>query len=212
MARVAWQYRSELAPLPVAGSVFLAGWFAHQDAMHRYPVFIIGASVVAWLIVAFGEWLGLPQVADRAFVAVSFFAAGGWIAFAALFGPLAMPLPLVLLAAALVLAVPWWADQRRRTRARVLRTVGDWSAIAQAVGLPGSAVQAVRFEVWGWRAWLLLAPGQTIEDVAARIPVLESALHAIRGSVRVVPTHDDRADRCEIHVLGNGPQPPGRAG
>jgi len=38
-------------------------------------------------------------------------------------------------------------------------------------------------------------------DFIARIPALESALGTFRGAVRVYPTTDDRAKRCERRVL-----------
>jgi hypothetical protein len=207
IARVAWGYRSELAPFLVAGAVFLAGWWAHLGTPHWYPFFIAGSAAAAWLLVTFGAWLGLPRLDDRVYVAVTVFAAGGWVAFAALFGPLAPPLLLVLGAVALILAVPWWADRRRRARARVLRVVAAWPDIAQAIGLPGSAIQSVSVDVWGWRAWLRLAYGQTITDVTARIPAIESALGTVHGAVQVFPARDGKANWCEIHVLGSGAPP-----
>ncbi len=202
IARATWRYRSELAPLPAAGMLFAAGWWAHLAAPDWYPVFIFSSALAAWLLLAFGGWLGLPRLADRAYFAAAVFAAGGWVAFAALLGPLTPPLPLVLGIVALLLAVPWWADRRRRARARLQRTLSDWASIARAVGLPGSALRAVTLDPWGWRAWLRLAPGQTIEDVAARIPAIESALGAVRGTVRVYPARGGRADWCELHALG----------
>jgi hypothetical protein len=204
IARVAWGYRSELAPFPVAGAVFLAGWWAHLITPHWYPFFIAGSAAVAWLFITFGAWLGLPWLADRVYAGVTVFAAGGWVAFAALFGPLTPPLPLVLGAVALILAVPWWADRRRRARARVLRVLAAWPDIARAIGLPGSAIQSVSVDVWGWRAWLRLACGQTIADVTARIPAIESALGTVHGAVHVFPARDGKANWCEIRVLGSG--------
>ena len=203
IARVAWGYRTELAPFPVAGAVFLAGWWAHLSTPHWYPFFIAGSAAAAWLLVTFGAWLGLPLLADRMYAGVTVFAAGGWVAFAALFGALTPPLPLVLGAVALILAVPWWADRRRRARARVLRVLAAWPDIARAIGLPGSAIQSVSVGVWGWRAWLRLAYGQTITDVAARIPAIESALGTVHGAVHVFPARDGKANWCELRVLGS---------
>ena len=37
-------------------------------------------------------------------------------------------------------------------------------------------------DVWGWRARLRLARGQTITDVIAKIPALESGLGTHRGA------------------------------
>lgn len=202
IARVAWQYRSELAPLLVAGAVFLAGWWAHLSAPHWYPFYIAGSAAAAWLLVTFGAWLGLQLLADRVYLGVTVFAAGGWVAFAALFGALTTPLPLVLGAVALILAVPWWMDRRRRARARVLRVLAAWPKIARAIGLPGSAIQSVSVGAWGWRAWLRLAYGQTITDVTARIPVIESALGTVHGALHVLPASDGKANWCELRVLG----------
>ena len=56
-------------------------------------------------------------------------------------------------------------------------------------------------DVWGWRARFRLARGQTIKEVTAKIPAIESGLGTFRGAVRVYPTPDDLANRCEIRVL-----------
>jgi hypothetical protein len=204
IARVGWRYRSELAPFLVAGAVFLAGWWAHLTIPHWYPFFIAGSAAAAWLLVTLGAWFGLPWLADRVYAGMAVFAAGAWVAFAALLGPLTPPLPLVLGAVALVLAAPWWADRRRQARARVLRALAAWPDIARAIGLPGSAIQSVSVDTWGWRAWLRLAYGQTIADVAARIPAIESALGTVHGAVHVFPARDGKANWCEIRVLGSG--------
>ena len=45
-------------------------------------------------------------------------------------------------------------------------------------------------DVWGWRARFRLARGQTITNVVARIPAIESGLGTFRGAVRVYPTPD----------------------
>ena len=60
-------------------------------------------------------------------------------------------------------------------------------------------------DVWGWRARLRLARGQTIADVMAKIPAIESGLGTFRGAVRVYPTPDDLANRCELRVLDIDP-------
>jgi len=60
-------------------------------------------------------------------------------------------------------------------------------------------------DVWGWRARFRLARGQTIKEVIAKIPAIESGLGTFRGAVRVYPTPDDLANRCEIRVLNMDP-------
>jgi hypothetical protein len=105
----------------------------------------------------------------------------------------------------LALSLPWWAHRRRRARVRVERKLEAWPDIARAVGLTGSQVMSATVGVWGWRARLRLARGQTIADVTARIPALESGLGTFRGAVRVYPTPDDLANRCELRVLNTDP-------
>src|SRR5258708_3633553 len=39
-------------------------------------------------------------------------------------------------------------------------------------------------DVWGWRARFALARGQTIEEVIAKIPAIESGLGTVRGAAR----------------------------
>ena len=66
-------------------------------------------------------------------------------------------------------------------------------------------IQSAAVDLWGWRARLRLARGQTIADVTARIPAIESALGTYRGAVRVYPTRDGKANRCELRVLDTDP-------
>jgi S-DNA-T family DNA segregation ATPase FtsK/SpoIIIE len=119
--------------------------------------------------------------------------------------PSTPPLPQVLAIGAAILSVPWWAHRRRRARVRVERKLQAWPDIARAIGLAGSQVMSATVDVWGWRARLRLARGQTITDVTARIPAIESGLGTFRNAVRVYPTPDDLANRCEIRVLDMDP-------
>jgi S-DNA-T family DNA segregation ATPase FtsK/SpoIIIE len=80
-----------------------------------------------------------------------------------------------------------------------------WPQIANATGLPGSQIMSALVDVWGWRARLRLARGQTISDVITKIPAIESGLGTFRGAVRVYPTPDDLANRCELRVLDIDP-------
>jgi S-DNA-T family DNA segregation ATPase FtsK/SpoIIIE len=85
----------------------------------------------------------------------------------------------------------------------VLRALAAWPEMARAIGLPGSVIQSVSVDLWGWRVWLRLAHGQTIADVTARIPAIESALGTVHGAVQVFPAWDGKANWCEIRVLGS---------
>jgi hypothetical protein len=52
----------------------------------------------------------------------------------------------------------------------------SWPEIAHAVGLAGAQVMSSTVDGWGWRARFRLARGQTIRDVIAKIPAIESGL------------------------------------
>ena len=80
-----------------------------------------------------------------------------------------------------------------------------WPDIAKAIGLAGSQVMSATVDVWGWRARFRLARGLTITDVVAKIPAIESGLGTFLGAVRVYPTPDDLANRCELRVLDIDP-------
>jgi hypothetical protein len=88
---------------------------------------------------------------------------------------------------------------------RVDRKLESWPEIATAIGLAGSQVLSATADVWGWRARFRLARGQTIRDVIAKIPAIESGLGTFRGAVRVHPTPDDLANRFELRVLDTDP-------
>jgi hypothetical protein len=205
LARLAWRYRSELAPVAVTAALAGAGTWAHAQYPGAWPGILAGSLAAAWAVVALGARLGLAPRAERAYAGAVLLAGGAWLALAAALGPAAAPLPLALAAGAGILSVPWWAHRRRRARVRVERTLAAWPDIARAVGLAGSAVMSATVDVWGWRARFRLARGQTITDVIGRIPAIESGLGTFRGAVRVYPTPDDRANRFELRVLDSDP-------
>jgi FtsK/SpoIIIE family len=105
----------------------------------------------------------------------------------------------------LICALPWWASHRRRAKVRLDRQLESWPEIATAIGLAGSQVMSATADVWGWRARFRLARGQTIRDVTAKIPAIESGLGTFRGAVRVHPPPDDLANRFELRVLDTDP-------
>jgi S-DNA-T family DNA segregation ATPase FtsK/SpoIIIE len=203
--RWAWRYRSELAPLYAVGAVLGFACWLHAGHRQWVTLVLAIATVTAALLVAFGGRAGLPTLIERLYSAVTTLAVGGWVAAAAVLGPFITPMPQILVAGGLVLSVPWWAHGRRRARVRVERKLEVWPEIAQVVGLAGSQVMSALVDVWGWRARLRLARGQTITDVIAKIPALESGLGTHRGAVRVYPTPDDLANRCELRVLDMDP-------
>jgi FtsK/SpoIIIE family len=203
--RWVWRYRSELAPLYAAGVVLGVACWLHAGHRQWWALAVAIAAVSAVALTAFGGRLGMPSLSERVYAAATTFAIGGWMAVAAIVGPFAAPMPQVLAIGGVVLAVPWWAHARRRARVRVERKLEAWPVIAEAVGLAGSQVLSAVVDVWGWRARFRLARGQTIADVIAKIPALESGLGTFRGALRVYPTSDDLANRCELRVLDMDP-------
>jgi S-DNA-T family DNA segregation ATPase FtsK/SpoIIIE len=205
LARWTWRYRSELAPLGVTLFIVGAAWWLHTARPHWWIFAAVLAGVAAWAAALFGARFGLAARIERVYAAVTIYAAGVWFSAATALGPFVSPLPQALAIAALILSVPWWAHRRRRARVRVERKLQAWPDIAKAIGLAGSQVMSATVDVWGWRARFRLARGQTITDVVARIPAIESGLGTFRGAVRVYPTPDDLANRCEIRVLDVDP-------
>ena len=205
LARWAWRYRSELAPIAVMAALAGVGWQAHRAVPAWWPLILTCSATASWLAARLGARLGLPTLAERIYASGAVVAAGGWLAAATAASPFRSPLPQLLAIGGLVLAVPWWAHGRRRAKVRVERKLAAWPAIARDVGLPGSQVISAIVDLWGWRARLRLARGQTIADVMGRIPAIESGLGIFRGALRVYPTADNLANRCELRVLNRDP-------
>jgi hypothetical protein len=205
ITRWTWRYRSELAPLAVALLAAGLGWCARTALAAWWPAILAGSWAAASVPAAFGAKLGIPARLERLYTAVTVLAFGTWVTLAAVFGPFASPLPQVLGIGAVVLAVPWWSNRRRRAKVRVERAIAAWPDVARNAGLDGSQVMNATVDLWGWRARLRLARGQTITDVTAKIPALESGLGTQRGAVRIYPTPDDLANRCELRVLDRDP-------
>jgi S-DNA-T family DNA segregation ATPase FtsK/SpoIIIE len=203
--RWGWRYRSELAPVYLAAVILGARWWLHAAHRHWWAFVLSVAVVVAGALTPFGARVGMPALIERLYAAAATLAAGGWAAAATVLGPFVSPLPQAMALGGLTLSVPWWAHRRRRAKVRVERKLHAWPEIAQAVGLSGSQVMSAVVDVWGWRARFRLARGQTINDVTAKIPAIESGLGTFRGAVRVYPTPDDLANRCELRVLDLDP-------
>jgi hypothetical protein len=205
LARLAWRYRSEIAPAVTAGTVLAAGWWLHAAHPAWWPFPLVASDLAALALLMLGARIRQTPLAERVYAASAALAVGGWLAIAMLIGPLTSPMLPVLLFGALSFAVPWWASRRRRARARVQRAFAAWPDIARAIGIPGAKLQSVRVDLWGWRAQVKLAYGQTIADLTGRIPAIESALGAYRGAVSVGCSADGKAIWCELRVLDTKP-------
>ena len=205
IGRWLWRYRSELAPATTAMAVLLAAWMLHRWHPASWPLVECATVLTACIPLTAGRRPRLITSAERWYAGLVILAVGGWLAVATATGPMRPPLPATLAIGGTILAIPWWAHRRRRARVRVERQLAAWPQIAQTIGLTGSRVMSAVVDVWGWRARFALARGQTIEDVAAHLPAIESALGTYRGAVRVYPTADDLANRFELRVLSSDP-------
>ena len=211
VVRALWRYRSELAPVLVAGGIVIAAATLHRSHPGWWPwlLAVTLADVAALATPAPGrlrkEWPILERVAERIYAAAASAVIGGWLTAATALGPATPPMPALGAILTLICAVPWWASRRRRAKVRLERTLESWPDIARAVGLAGSRVMSAMVDLWGWRARLRLARGQTIHDVITKIPAIESGLGTFRGAIRVHPTPDNYANRCELRVLDADP-------
>ncbi len=188
-----------------AAGLVATAWWLHRARPHWWLPIAVLAGVAAWAVALFGARWRFPTIAERVYAAITIYVAGIWLSAATVIGPRVSPLPQALAIGAIILSVPWWTHRRRRAKVRLERKLQAWPDIAKAIGLAGAEVMSATVDVWGWRARFRLARGQTISDVVAKIPAIESGLGTFRGAVRVYPTPDDLAHRCEIRVLDVDP-------
>jgi S-DNA-T family DNA segregation ATPase FtsK/SpoIIIE len=211
LVRALWRYRSELVPIAVAAATFAAANMLHHAHHAAWPwlalATLVGITALAVPPPAWARetWAKLDHPAERAYAVAVTAATGGWLTTATAINPATPPMPAIAVALTIACGIPWWANRRRRAKVRVDRMLDAWPEIANATGLPGSQIMSALVDVWGWRARLRLARGQTINDVITKIPALESGLGTFRGAVRVYPTPDDLANRCELRILDIDP-------
>ncbi|MGH3611216.1 MAG: hypothetical protein ACRDRK_01055 [Pseudonocardia sp.] len=200
--RLAYRYRSELAPLGVAGALALAAGILHGNHVTPWWAVLVALPVTAAL--CWPRVTSTLRPPERGYAAAVVILGGGWVTAATAYGAGTPPLPLLLAAATIIGGVPWWAHRRRRAKVRVERTLAAWPDITAAVGLPGSRVMSAVVDHWGWHARIGLPPGKTAGDLINSAPALESGLHTRPGAVRVEPD-PDRADHAVIRVLTTDP-------
>jgi hypothetical protein len=208
--RAIWRYRSELAPVAVATATAIAANALHHGHRGAWPWLALTTLAVITALTlppswARKAWALLDHPAERAYAVAIATTTGGWLTSATAIGPATPPMPFLAVTLTVLGGIPWWTNRRRRAKVWVDRMLESWPEIASATGLPGSQIMSALVDVWGWRARLRLARGQTINDVVAKIPALESGLGTFRGALRVHPTPDDLANRCELRVLDIDP-------
>jgi S-DNA-T family DNA segregation ATPase FtsK/SpoIIIE len=187
LPRLAWRYRSELAPLYLGVALLVAGVVLHAFWPGWWQIVAAVGLAAAVMVADLGHRLGLDRPIERGYAAAVTAAGGLWLAAATRVGPLRRPLLLVLLVGMLAGGVPWWAHRRRRAKVRVTRAMTTWAEDAAAADLDGAHLQHVDVAGDGqqWTARLLLPKGKTLADALARVPKLESALGLRPRAIRV---------------------------
>ena len=199
LARLGFRYRSELAPFTTALGLGLAALWLHST----HPMWWMYAPVAAVLVLV-GVLQRMDRREERLYATLACGSAGAWLAASARFGPTHPPLPTLLAVLTFAAGLPWWTHRRRRVRVKVDRTIQAWPNVAEAVGLAGSRVLSAVVDLWGWRARMTLRPGQTVADVIAHVPAIESGLGTRPGAVRVEPD-PSHAGRFVMRVLAEDP-------
>src|SRR5450756_2821733 len=170
--RAIWRYRSELAPIAVAAATFVAANTLHRAHHATWPWLALAPlATIATLTVpppqwARKLWVTLDHPAERIYAIATTAATGGWLTIATAIGPATPPMPAVAVALTITCGIPWWLSRRRRAKVRVDRMLESWPEIASNTGLPGSQIMSALVDVWGWRARIRLARGQTITAVS----------------------------------------------
>lgn len=204
LGRLLYRYRSELAPFTTGLVIEAAAMLLHAEHPKWWPYVAGATAALSAVVAATGAPFRAERRSERVYATAATLAAGGWLTAATKLGPLTDPLPTVLGLALLAGGLPWWAHRRRRMRVSVDRTIQAWPDIAEQVGLAGSRVLSAVVDVWGWRARIALRGGQTVADVVAHVPAIESGLGTRPGAVRVEPD-PAHAGRATIRVLAHDP-------
>jgi S-DNA-T family DNA segregation ATPase FtsK/SpoIIIE len=204
IGRGLYRYRSELAPFTTAVVLATSAAILHLKHAASWPYILGVTGALVAVVLLTGAPFRTARISERIYAALVIGAAGVWFAEATKVGPWRDPLPTVLGVCTLAAGLPWWTHRRRRMRVSVDRSIQAWPNIAEAVGLAGSRVLSAVVDLWGWRGRFSLRPGQTVDDVIAHVPAIESGLGTRPGAVRVEPD-PAHAGRFLMRVLAADP-------
>jgi len=151
LARAAWRYRSELAPVGVAAALMAAAWWLHHARPHWWPLLAVPTGVATWAVALFGARWRFPTLAERVYAAVTIYVGGIWFCSATAVGPFVPLLRDWLVIGGLILSVPW-ASLCRVVFARLHGIFGGTTGSGKSGGLNmlmGNLVACRDLVIWG---------------------------------------------------------------
>jgi hypothetical protein len=213
----AWLRRHRAATVAFAApAVFAFAGEALNLTAHSGPAAAESTTVataVGGAVLTAAVWWAAPHKWDRPieqwYARLSAFLAGSWLTYTAWAG-LNLISAVSLAAGALAWGIPWWWHKRTRkdAHAALVKTWAEWWAhYAGGWDLLGSGIIDVSTEGVTDTLHIQLARGrQTIKDITAALPLIESALggHVEHGMTRAEKVKR-RPDQVLIHLKRENP-------
>jgi hypothetical protein len=164
--RKTWRHRHALCPFALSIALSIL-----QSIEPRLSVL----AVSFWTAVSFWKWT--DRQSERVYVLSVGLSMLGWSTWTTHFH--GQPWTAVPLSA--VLSIPYWWHRRIR-----LSLLGRFGAVREALSVDGFVVRPQRldFSEYGWTR-VLRHPGHTSDDLRKHVPMLESRLGVLRGSLAV---------------------------
>jgi S-DNA-T family DNA segregation ATPase FtsK/SpoIIIE len=185
----AWQWlrehRVELGPVYLGLPALVLGVVAHL--LDQLQV----SLVIAAFVIGCAFWIRYATGWRRGYFGIVGMAVVGWLIAAHLvpstFGEWVTAV-CVYLVAGVLLAIPWWSDNVRRTHVRMEVTIRNWPLRAERVGLRDSWLANMVKTDTGWTGRLKWRPGQyDVDKVMDMKASLEGALGLNVGELEVAP-------------------------
>jgi DNA segregation ATPase FtsK/SpoIIIE, S-DNA-T family len=185
----AWQWlrehRVELGPLYLGVPALVLGVVAHL--LDQLQVTL----VIAALVIGCAFWIRYATGWRRGYYGIVGMAVIGWLVAAHLvpdtFGEWVTAV-CVYLVAVILLAIPWWSDNVRRTHVRMEVTIRNWPIRAERMGLRDTWLTGMVKTDIGWTGKLKWRPGQyNVDKVMGMKGDLEGALGLNVGELEMPP-------------------------
>lgn len=181
-------HRVELGPVYLAIPVLAIGVVAHLFlSTVQTAILAVVLGIGGYVISANRAGQALRKVY---FCIVTTFAYG-WILAARLIENVASAwtwLVFCLVVGGVLLSIPWWADNVKRTHVRMEHVIRSWPIRSERIRLGGTAMSGMHTTSIGWSAKLKWLPGtHQVDDVIGRRGEIEGALGLLSGQLRIKP-------------------------